>query len=268
MTGRTEIERTLDGFFAEGPETVADQALVRTFDAIDRTKQRRDLFAPWRLSLMSMNSRLATMMVVTVVAVGGAMYLLGQRSSVGSSVGTPAPTQTFAPNSTASAPVALAATPVPSTSTEGWIPFTSAIYGFSVSHPVSWSEQRAVATKATPTGGDSDPDILWSQSGWPEFDGFEVKLPAGKTADAFLQEFTADAVAHACYPRPDLMLKTTIDGHPATVANAGCNEHFYFANGWTVIGNRIWMFTLTGPDRSLILPFLSTVKIDASKIVE
>jgi hypothetical protein len=35
-----------------------------------------------------------------------------------------------------------------------------------------------------------------------------------------------------------------------------------------VIGNRIWLFDLDGPDRLLIVPFLSTVKIDVTKVVD
>jgi hypothetical protein len=258
MTGRTEIERALDEFLAEGPESVADRALMGALEAIDRTKQRRDPFAPWRLSLMSMNARLATMMVVTLVAVGGAMYVLGQRTSAGS----PPATTTAPPSAPA------VSTPVPSISTADWVPFTSSIYGFSASRPFDWSVQPAAGTKATATGGDADPDIFWSPSGWPEFSGWEVSLPAGKTADQFLADFTADAVATACYPLPNSLVATTIDGHPASIAYAGCNEHFYYAQAVAVIGKRIWFFKLDGPDRSLIVPFLSTVKMDASKIVE
>jgi len=46
MTSRIDIERVLDGYLAEGPERVADPALLRALDAIDQTKQRRDLLAP------------------------------------------------------------------------------------------------------------------------------------------------------------------------------------------------------------------------------
>jgi hypothetical protein len=256
MNGKTEIERALDGFFADGPERVSDHALVRALDAIDRTKQRRDPFAPWRLSLMSINSRLATMMVVAIVAVGGGMYLLGQRTSVGS----PAATQASASNPTA--------TTSPSTDTSDWTPFTSAIYGFSVKHPTTWSEQPATGRSATTPGGDANPDTLWSPGGWPDFKGYEIKLPTGTTADKFLQTYTADAVSTACYPLPNLWVTTTIDGHPARIAYAGCNEHFYFAQATAVIGNRIWFFVLDGPQRELIVPFLSTVKIDVSKVVD
>jgi hypothetical protein len=265
MNGKTEIERALDEFFGDGPERVADQAFLRALDAIDRTKQRRDLLAPWRFSLMSINSRLATMMLVAVVAVGGAAFLLGQRSTVGgvaTSTATPSPTPTVAPT-------VPPATPAPTqVSTEGWIPFTSAIYGFSASRPTSWSQQPATGHSATTPGGDANPDIFWSPSGWPEFTGWETKLPAGKTADAFLQEVTADGVQTACYPVLSLWVATTIDGHQAKLAYGGCNEHFYGAEAVAVIGKRIWFFDLVGPDRSLILPFLTTVKIDPTKVVD
>jgi hypothetical protein len=34
------------------------------------------------------------------------------------------------------------------------------------------------------------------------------------------------------------------------------------------IGDRIWVFDLFGPDRSLIVPFLSTVRIDPAAVVD
>jgi hypothetical protein len=59
------------------------------------------------------------------------------------------------------------------------------------------------------------------------------------TADAFIRDYTADGV-----------------------------EHFYFAQATAVIGDRIWIFFLEGPERSLIVPFLTTVKITASAAVD
>jgi len=263
MSGKWEIERALDGFFADGPERVSDLAFMRALDAIDRTKQRRDLFAPWRLSLMSLNSRLATMMVVAIVAVGGAMYLLGQHSTVGS-VAIPTATPTATPLAT----VPVAATPTPALDTSNWLPFNSALYGFSAALPRDWTTASAAGISASNPGGDANPDIFWSPSGWPDFKGYEIKIPAGKTADEFLHDYTTDAVTTACYPLPNMWSMTTIDGHPAHIAYAGCNEHFYFAQATAVIGKRIWFFVLDGPDRSLIVPFLTTVKIDASKVVD
>jgi hypothetical protein len=262
MNGKTEIERALDGFFADGPERVADQAFLRALDAIDRTKQRRDLLAPWRLSLMSINSRLATMMVVALVAVGGATYLLGQRSSIGGPV--PTPTVSPSPGPTA---VAVAPSATPDMDTTGWIPFTSALYGFTVSHPPAWTLLvPATGRWSYSTQSNADEDVLFSPSGWPEFDGWETRIPAGMTLASFLTAMTADAVQNMCYPGPSQLLHVTVSGRPATVAYYGCNEHFYVAQAVVMIGNRVWFFDLVGPDRSLILPFLSTVTIDPTLV--
>jgi hypothetical protein len=266
MNGRNEIERTLDGFLAEGPETVADQAFMRALDAVDRTKQRRDLLAPWRLSLMSINSRLATVMLVAAIAIGGGAYFLGQRAAVGTGPATPTASPA-APNPTPSA-VALAPTPEPTVDTTFWSPFTSRFYGFTVSRPQTWTEGRGTGHWTLANQDDAAVDVLWSPTGWPDFKGYETKIPAGMTADAFIQAYTADATKTACYPTPNMWTQTTIDGHPATIAYAGCNEHFYFAQATVVIGNRIWLFDLDGPDRLLIVPFLSTVKIDPTKVVD
>ena len=263
MSGKTEIERALDGFLAEGPETVADQAFLRALDAIDRTKQRRDWFAPWRFANMLIYPRLVAAVLVTVVAVGGAMYLLGQRNPVGGPMPTASPA---APSPTP--PVATASVAPSPVDTSVWIPFTSRFYGFSVSHPSGWIEQPGSGHWSFAKPDDAAIDILWSPSGWPEFTGLETRIPAGKTADAFIAEFTADAVATACYPPKSLWVQTTVDGHAATIAYAGCNEHFFSAEAIVVIGKRIWFFDLYGPDRSLIVPFLSTVKIDVSAVVD
>ena len=261
MSGRTEIERVLDAYLANGPDTVADQAFLRALDAIDRTKQQRDRFARWRFTVMISFPRLAAAAFVAVIAIGGGAYLLGQRSSVGMVVATPT-----APNASPTAVPTLR--PSPTVDPTNWTPFSSTIYGFSAAHPGDWTFQHAAGNHASAPGADSNADVFWSPSGWPEFDGFEFKIPAGKTADAFIQDFVADAVIHACYPAPGLWTQTTVDGHPASIAYAGCNEHFYFAQATVVVGKRIWFFVLNGPDRSLILPFLTTVKIDPTKVVD
>jgi hypothetical protein len=265
MSGRTEIEQTLDGYLAEGPESVPDHALMRALDAIDRTSQRRDLLAPWRFTPMNTYPRLAAAVLVAIVAIGGAGYLVGQRA--GATGTSPTPTPTTAPSPTPSA-VAAAPTPTPAPDTSTWRTFTSAMYGFSAAYPQSWSEQPATGKSASKPGGEANPDIFWSPSGWPEFAGFEVKVRTGATAESVIQAHVADGINTACVPTLDRWTPTTIDGHSARVAYGGCNEHFYSAEAVIVIGRRIWYFDLYGPDRSLIVPFLTTVKIDPTKVVD
>jgi hypothetical protein len=431
MTGRTEIERTLDGFFAEGPETVADQALVRTFDAIDRTKQRRELFAPWRFPLMITLPRLAAMALVAVIAVGGAAYLLGSHSSVGVPAQTsppPSPTAVVViptandgmatdistwtafttsrygytvswPNSpgwiyspatgdwagqnayamwasptnapwvdkfydqTTQVTVTAVATTIPAGTTEeafidaylkpgesvpatcpelahamrsilidghpgrettrcgdqagfvalgqrmyvfsisaqgrvpfldaylktvklppvdtsSWVPFRSAKYGFTIAHPSSWTGVPATSRFSySSVQPDSAADVLASTAFdltnyadvpagvRPVLLASEANVPAGMTADGLLQKFAVDAYGGSCYPDASLLQKITVDGHPATLAYGGCTAQYYFAEASVVIGNRVWIFELRGPDRLLIVPFLSTVKLDPTKVV-
>lgn len=267
MSGRTDLERFLDGYVAEGPETVGDQALLRALAAVDRTKQRRDFFAPWRLSLMSINSRLAAVMLVAALAVGGGAYLLGKQAAVGNSSATPT-TVPAALTPTPSLAAAASAAPSQGVNTLGWVPFTSSFYGFTVSHPSGWTIRPGSGHWSLDNQDDGAVDFLWSPSGWPDFQGYEARIPKGMTADAFIESYTADVVATACYPLPSGFLRTTVDGHAANIAYAGCNEHFYFAEATVVIGDRIWFFDLHGPDRQLIVPFLSTVKIDPTTVVD
>ncbi|MBI2780817.1 MAG: hypothetical protein HYX55_03340 [Chloroflexi bacterium] len=433
MSSRTEIERALDGFFAEGPESVADQAVMRTLDAIDRTPQRRDLFAPWRFPLMITLPRLAAAALVAVIAVGGAAYLLGAHSSVGVPVASPTPlapspttgavipttdtgmgldttkwTQFSSPRygftvawpntgvwinapatedwsgqtsydmwaSSADAPwvdkfydsatqltmTAVATTiPVgtteeafidaylkpgesapatcpepakamratlidghparettrcgdqaafvafgqrmyvfsisnqnevpfldaylstvrlPTLDTSSWVPFTSANYGFTIAHPRTWTEVPATSLFSYSTiQPDSAADVLSSTAFdltnyaavppgvRPVLLASEAKIPAGMTADALLQQFAIDAYGSACYPGANLLQKITVDGRAATLAYGGCTTQYYFAEASVVIGNRVWIFELRGPDRPLIVPFLSTLKLDPMKVV-
>jgi hypothetical protein len=264
MNATRDPETILTAWLDEGPSDLPDVTRRAILTALPTTRRARSgPFAPWRFSNMVIYPRIAAAVLVTVIAVGGAMFLLGQRNPVGA----PAPTATpAAPSPTPSAAVARETAAPPDTAF--WVPFTSPFYGYSVKHPGAWSEQPASDHWAYAKQGDADVDYLWSPGGWPDFHAFETRIPAGMTADSFLEAFTAGAVATACYPTPDSLTPTTVDGYPASIAYAGCNEHFYFAQATVVIGKRIWIFNLTGPDRSLIVPFLSTVKIDPAAVVD
>ena len=148
MSGRIDIERSLDQFLAEGPETVADRALQHALDEIDRTPQRRDLFARWRFLTVTPYPRLAAAAIVAVVVVGGALFVLSPRSGVGPPATTPNPTvapttAVVAPTAAVVAPTAAAvkpsptpgpATPTPTLNldTATWTPYPVSRYGYSL----------------------------------------------------------------------------------------------------------------------------------------
>lgn len=121
MSGQSEIQRTLDGYLSEGPDRVADQALARALDAVDRTQQRRGLLAPWRFPRMNTYTRLAAAAAVAVVALGGALYLIGPRPGVGGPSATPSassvPSGTAGPATFRSSNFAV---PISIVLAEGW----------------------------------------------------------------------------------------------------------------------------------------------------
>ena len=263
MSATRNPETIVTAWLDEGPTDLPDVTRRAILTALPTTQQRRlGPLASLRLSMM-IYPRFTAAVLVTVIAVGGSMYLLGQRNPVGAPASTAPPA---APTPTPSAVAAASA--VPPINTGGWVPFTSAFYGFTVSSPVTWTERPASGHWAFATRDEADEDVLWSPGGWPEFTGFETRIPKSTTPDAFIEALTADAVAVACYPAKDLWVQTTVDGHAATIAYAGCNEHFFFAEALVPIGDRIWVFDLFGPDRSLIVPFLSTVRIDPAAVVD
>jgi hypothetical protein len=172
------------------------------------------------------------------------------------------------------AAVAVSQSPQPTTDTSSWLPFTSSSYGFTVSHPAGWTVAPASGHWSLANPADESEDILTSPSGPPSPTGppnlavFELTVPSGMTADTFIKAYRAIAHVSDCYPSESQLRRTTIDGHVATIADGGCNQQYYFAEATAIISNRIWIFNLHGPDRSLISSLLSTVKIDPTKVVD
>jgi hypothetical protein len=149
-----------------------------------------------------------------------------------------------------------------------WTPFTSAFYGFTVGHPANWTVQPGAGHWSLAVQSDAAEDWFTSPAGRPDFEGYEAKIPAGMTATAFINAYQPVSSSGSCYPDASQWTQTTVDGHAATIAYAGCTEQYNMANAAVVIGNRVWFFDLHGPDRSLIVQFLSTVKIDPTKVVD
>jgi len=245
MSSRTEIERTLDSFFAEGPETVADQALVRTLNAVDRTKQRRGLFAPWRVNLMITLPRLAAAALVAVIAVGGAAYLLGSHSSVG----VPAASPTAPPPSPTSIVVVPTANTGMSTDISTWTAFTTSRYGYTVSWPNTpvWIHSPATEDWA----GQSADDMWASTTDAPWVDKFydqttQVTMTAVATfhsigtttaqaIDAYLKP--SAGTTGACIELAKDMRATAIDGQPGLETTKCGNQA-----GFVAIGRRLYVF--------------------------
>jgi hypothetical protein len=89
MSDDRMFERNARAWLELGPASAPDRVVESTLLAIERTNQERDLGIPWRLPTMNPIARLAAVLVVGAIAVGGALFVL---RSPGSSVGTPSAT--------------------------------------------------------------------------------------------------------------------------------------------------------------------------------
>lgn len=100
MNVTRDPELILAAWLDAGPTDLPDATRRAILTSLPTTSQaRRGPFAPWRFSTMNIHARLAAAAVVAVVALGGALYLVGPRLGVGPSL-TPSPT----PNATAPVP--------------------------------------------------------------------------------------------------------------------------------------------------------------------
>lgn len=99
MTSRQDIERTLDGWLAEGPTEINDRVVESALDQIEHTRQRRVLRAPLWLIWQTSSVRLALgTAIVAVAVVGGSLVIRSLSSEVGTSPASsptrPSPTST------------------------------------------------------------------------------------------------------------------------------------------------------------------------------
>jgi hypothetical protein len=276
MNSRTDIERVLEGFLANGPEKVADQAVLRTLDAVDRTKQRRYLFAPWRFNLMITLPRLAAIALVAVVAIGGAAYLLG--SSAGTA--TPAATQTAAPTlaptlAPAPSPTVAAAIPTAnvgmSLDTATWTSFTTSRYGYSVAWPNTpiWIHSAATEDWAGQTAAemwDSSADAPWvdkffNQSKRLTMTAVATTVPGNSTDEAFIDAYLkpGPGTTDGCIELAKDMRQIVIDGHRAWETTKCAAQA-----GFVAVGSRMYVFSISNQNEVPFLDaYLTTVKLPA-----
>ena len=77
MNRQRDIERTLEGFFLDGPSVMPDRVFDAVFDQVERTPQRRLARLHLRLTEMNPRIRLFTVLAAALVAVVAAVALIG-----------------------------------------------------------------------------------------------------------------------------------------------------------------------------------------------
>jgi hypothetical protein len=271
MTARSDIERVLDSFLAEGPEDVSDRAVLRALTAIDRTPQRRGLLAPWRHIRMHAPARLALMAAAVVIAAGGALYVLGPRPQAGGPAATPTLAPSPSPSPVAAGPSDDAGPPF---HTATWTRFTTSRYGYTVAWPNNayWIYSPASEGWAGQTSAEmwaSTADAPWADKFYDRLTkttltALAVTIPAGVTEAAFIDRYTAPSAG----PKPTCgavaaasMTPIVIDGHPARLSTT-CGDETVALAAFVVVGNRLYVFAESDAGQpELFSAYLSTVKL-------
>ena len=108
MTDDRSLERAARSFIESGPTRAPQSAVEAALFQIETTSQERSRWVPWRTT-MTTPARVAAAAVIGVLAIGGAMLVLGRPTG---SIGGPSPTA-VASASTASSPSASAVPAIP-----------------------------------------------------------------------------------------------------------------------------------------------------------
>ena len=205
---RTTEQRISDWLVAEGEYELPNRVLEETFGQAAVTRQVRAL-PGWRIFQMDRKviSFAAGAAAIAVLVIAGASYF-GQPDASG--VGrapTPSPSPTPVASVAPSAPPSFVAPGI-----TGWTPYTSAVYGFTMSYPSDWE----VAGPATHKWQPGEPDIEDATfadafAGAMDADGiliiaFQVPAPTG----ADLESWEGLHAAHQ-----ELCDEPTIPGCPA-----------------------------------------------------
>ncbi len=175
-----QFERAVNDWLEDGSDRTPTRALDGVLLAVKTTPQERDLRIPWRIP-MPVYARAAVVAVALVVMVGGGLVFLGNRAPAGVG-GAATSTPTLAPSTTPSTPPTASPSEV-APGISGWTPFTSPVYGYTLSYPQGWNP--VAATRAwQPTDGPGV-DITSDLFVRPDNDiGFAISLaPAGDGAD-------------------------------------------------------------------------------------
>ena len=111
MTDDRSLERAARSWLEIGPTEAPDRAVEAALIRIQTTSQERELRIPWRFPKMTTPARVAAAAVIGVLAVGGALFMLGRPGE--SDVGGPGPSPTVGPSSTPNLSPSLRPSPLP-----------------------------------------------------------------------------------------------------------------------------------------------------------
>ena len=185
---RTTEQRISAWLVGEGEHELPDRVLAETFHQAAVTRQVRAL-PGWRIFQMDRKviSFAAGAAAIAVLVIAGASYF-GQPDASGvGGAPTPSPAPTPVASAAPSAPPSLVAPGI-----SGWTPYTSPVYGFTMSYPSDWSVAGQAGHKWQPgePGTVEDASFADSFAGAMDADGiliiaFQVPAPAGADLESW-----------------------------------------------------------------------------------
>ena len=264
MTNRSEIERVLDRYLAEGAEQVQDRVIDAALDQVDHIPQRRALRGPWRFLEMPtfLKPALAGAAVLAVLVAGGLFLSRSSAPSVGGpGLGTASPSASPIPSPSVSAPLP---------DTADWVTFTSERYRYEMAHPPTWTAAPATrdwsleADRSDWTGHGAADGFLGIYGGEEVLvTAFAADVPADMSADEWITAYYepeegAEPPPPECVPSSKAIEPISVDGHAGTlVVNDSCGD----ARAFVITDGRMHVFAVWRVDREALLgAFLSTVK--------
>jgi hypothetical protein len=269
MNTQSGFDRHAAAWLADGPSELSDRVLDAALREVHMTQQRRRWSTPWRFPDMPALSRattLAAVLVVAVIALGGAVYLIGPRFGTGGS--TPSPVTTPGPTTTANL-----------LDVSTWTPFTSARYGFNARYPSSFSAVPSFTSWQIPNFTGNMFDGFRSEGIVRWLYGASMAIPAEMTQDAWLDAYRRDIVEdesplepEQCFASNDVWTSITIDGRAAQV-RTGCQT----LEAIVFVDDRVYLFGASAYDsvvpstaelgvpddfRALLETWLTTITLD------
>ena len=215
------FDQRVADWLEDDPDNAPPIVLGTVLAAFPSIPQRGAWRTRWRFATMFVPARLAATAVLVLLVAGGGIYLLGRTNpSVGGPTATPAASTTTAPP----APTQLPAS--------GLVPFTSPLYGYTVSVPKGWGVRPATrmldgmeapwVTSETPTrpGPDSTAidDVESSGNDRPGAPEGALVVGASLTPPGATLESWTSGTAPATCGSPTSQDSITVDGEAATLS--------------------------------------------------
>ena len=273
MNDDQAFERATREFMEVGSDRTSAATVDAVLLAVRTTPQERDLRIPWRTTPMSNLMRLVTLAVLALLVIAVVAFSLRPTSGAVGGGGSPSPSS---PSPTAS-PSALAASPSAqptpySIDTATWTTYTSARYGFSISHPADWFV-HTTATRDWTYPADATVD-MYSTALETFVNGdssiaaaaWSVAVKSGTTLDAWIQAYCAlaeSSVPSDCTTMPGRTVAASMDGHAGSLVRFTQDTQAFFLVNGRIYVVAIWQAEdwIPGGVSRLLEAYLSTMHL-------